>query len=71
MARVSGLPDRLAEASDHLLRPLVRILLALEPYLGQLTLIGGWIPFLYARFGGFAEWNAPSTLTIEADILAP
>lgn len=40
--------------SDALLH---RVLLALGPYREDVILIGGWVPYLYQRFGGFSEWK--------------
>lgn len=32
-------------------RQLFQVLSALRPYLGHLTIIGGWVPALYKRYG--------------------
>lgn len=34
-------------------RSLFWILVILEPYLDDIVLIGGWVPHVYRRFGGF------------------
>jgi hypothetical protein len=47
------------------------MLLALGPYLPDLILIGGWVPYLYHRYGGFSGWIQRPSLTTEADILVP
>jgi len=65
----SGSPG--VDEDDRLFAPLVAVLTAVQPYLTELTLIGGWVPALYRRIGGFSSWTSPPTLTIEADILAP
>lgn len=49
--------------------PLRRILFELEPYLGDLVIIGGWVPYLYKRYGGFTSWNTGTTRTDEVDVL--
>jgi hypothetical protein len=50
-------------------RHLVRILSGLGPYLPHVVLIGGWVPYLYRRYGGFPEWTTNLSLTQEADLL--
>jgi hypothetical protein len=52
-------------------RGLVRTLDALRPYLTELVLIGGWVPYLYQRYGGFDDWTGRLLLTSEADLLVP
>lgn len=56
---------------DQLERALRRLLWQLRPYLGDLVLIGGWVPYLYRRYGDFANWNAPLSRTGELDVVAP
>jgi hypothetical protein len=46
-----------------------RILWELRPYLDQVVIIGGWVPYLYRRYGGFASWAAGLSLTAEVDVL--
>lgn len=48
---------------------LLRILRQLRPYPPDLVVIGGWVPHLYRRFGGFGQWNADLSLTAEVDTL--
>lgn len=48
---------------------LLGVLMELEPYLEDLVLIGGWVPYLYQRYGGFSSWAAGLSLTIEVDLL--
>jgi hypothetical protein len=51
---------------EHALR---RILHTLRPYLDDVVIIGGWVPYLYKRYGGFTEWSANTSLTAEVDVL--
>ena len=44
------------------------ILSALEPYLSDIVLIGGWVPELYRRFGGLS-WEGRLSRTTEFDLL--
>ena len=46
-----------------------RIIIELRPYLDDLVVIGGWVPYLYARYGGFRTWTAGTSLTAEVDVL--
>ncbi len=46
-----------------------RIVLELGPYLDELVIIGGWVPYLYQRYGGFATWSSSTSLTAELDLL--
>ncbi len=46
-----------------------RIVLELRPYLDEIVIIGGWVPYLYKRHGGFSSWNANTSLTAEVDVL--
>jgi len=46
-----------------------RVLHTLRPYLDDVVIIGGWVPYLYKRYGGFTEWNANTSLTAEVDVL--
>lgn len=46
-----------------------RILVQLRPYLDDVVLIGGWVPFLYRRYGGFKEWRSRTSRTAELDVL--
>ena len=52
-------------------RSLFRVLGVLKPYLDDIVLIGGWVPHLYRRFGGFRDWKGEISLTSEVDILVP
>jgi hypothetical protein len=46
-----------------------RILWELREYLGDIVVIGGWVPYLYRVHGGFAEWRSSLSRTGEVDIL--
>lgn len=48
---------------------LLRILWELRPYLPDVVVIGGWVPHLYRRFGGFRTWKGELSLTGEVDAL--
>lgn len=48
-----------------------RVLVTLGPYRKDLILIGGWVPYLYQRFGGFPEWRIAIARTIELDLVIP
>lgn len=49
-------------------RQLLEVLLALRPYLGHLTIIGGWVPALYKQYGGLG-WDGAISFTTEVDVL--
>lgn len=46
-----------------------RVLWELRPYLDAVMVIGGWVPYLYSRYGGFVTWNGRTPLTAEVDVL--
>ena len=46
-----------------------RVLWALRPYLPDLIVIGGWVPHLYRRYGGFSDWKSRLSGTAEVDVL--
>ncbi|MDE3152805.1 MAG: hypothetical protein KGL93_11215 [Gemmatimonadota bacterium] len=50
---------------------LQRVLLTVRPYLPNLTLIGGWVPYLYQKVGGFDGWSSRLSFTQELDVLLP
>lgn len=50
-------------------RALHRILWELRPYLDEIVIIGGWVPYLYMRYGGFTAWSTRPSWTAEVDIL--
>jgi hypothetical protein len=45
------------------------VLWELGPYLDDVVVIGGWVPYLYSRYGGFREWRGRTSLTAEVDVL--
>jgi hypothetical protein len=38
-------------------------------FLPELVLIGGWVPYIYRRYGGFSEWGSGLSGTTELDLL--
>ncbi len=44
-------------ALAELEQSLLKILWKLRPYLADVVVIGGWVPHLYRRFGGFRVWK--------------
>jgi hypothetical protein len=46
-----------------------RVLWELRAYLDAVIVIGGWVPYLYSRYGGFVKWNGRTSLTAEVDVL--
>jgi hypothetical protein len=50
-------------------RALRRVLWEMREYLSDLVLIGGWVPYLYRRYGGFKTWRSGESLTNEVDLL--
>ncbi len=59
-------------ASRSPLEPaLHRILQEIEPYLPELIIIGGWVPYLYKWYGTNEPWQSALSFTSEVDVLAP
>ncbi|MBV9107918.1 MAG: hypothetical protein JO306_00750 [Gemmatimonadetes bacterium] len=54
---------------EHFERSLRRVLWELRPYLDTIVVIGGWVPHLYQRYGGFAAWRSRLALTAEVDVM--
>jgi hypothetical protein len=50
-------------------RAFQRIVFELRPYLDEIVIIGGWVPYLYKRYGGFESWQSETSLTAEVDVL--
>ncbi|HZG42602.1 MAG TPA: GSU2403 family nucleotidyltransferase fold protein [Longimicrobium sp.] len=46
-----------------------RVLFELGPYLPDVVLIGGWVPYLYRHYGRFGAWAGTDTFTRELDVL--
>jgi hypothetical protein len=51
---------------EHALR---RIVWELRPYLADLVIVGGWVPYLHRRYGSASPWNSALSLTAEVDLL--
>jgi hypothetical protein len=66
-ARESGDDD--VAGRQTLEHSLQRILWELRPYLNDIVVIGGWVPYLYQRYGSFPAWRGRLALTAEVDIL--
>lgn len=56
--------ERFEQALHH-------VLWLVRPYLPELVVIGGWVPHLYRRYGGFHEWGSTLSRTAEVDVLLP
>jgi hypothetical protein len=67
------MPDRAPDTSNEQRKALEaglrRVLRALGPYLADLVLIGGWVPYLHRRYGGIERWDAELSFTSELDVL--
>lgn len=61
--------DDEAPARQTLEHSLQRILWELRPYLHDIVIIGGWVPYLYQRYGSFPGWRGQLALTAEVDVL--
>jgi hypothetical protein len=49
---------------------LIRTLRVLEPYLDQIVIVGGWVPFLYHTYGRMPSQN-PLVRTMDIDVVVP
>lgn len=58
------------EISDVNLLSLLRTLEVLQPYLGEIVIVGGWVPFLYRKYGHVPSRH-PSVRTIDIDVVVP
>ena len=56
---------------EEALVDLPRFLLALEPYLDQLVLCGGWVPYFYRRLPGLSQPAHGPLLSHDFDVVAP
>jgi hypothetical protein len=54
---------------SHYEPALQRVLWELRPYLDDVVVIGGWVPYLYRQYGGFTAWAGRTSLTMEVDVL--
>jgi hypothetical protein len=52
-------------------RALKRILYDLRPYLKDVVVIGGWVPYLHMRYGHLRHSQVDFSLTAEVDVLLP
>lgn len=46
-----------------------RVLRIVRPYLDDLILVGGWVPYLHQRYGNIRDWHGELSLTSELDML--
>lgn len=53
---------------SHYEPALHRVLWELRPYLDDVVVIGGWVPYLYRQYGGLV-WAGRTSLTMEVDVL--
>lgn len=58
------------EVSEKDLLSLVKTLEVLTPYLDEIVIIGGWVPFLYRKYGQILSRH-PSVRTTEIDVAVP
>ena len=56
------------DKTDHL--SLFRVLQVLSPYLDEIVIVGGWVPFLYDRYGQMASPH-PLLRTMDIDVAVP
>lgn len=61
----------MSTSRSHLEPALHRILQQLHPYLADLVIIGGWVPYLYKWYGLAMNWQSALSFTSEVDVLAP
>lgn len=57
------------DGREALAHALARILWELRPYLVEIVVIGGWVPYLYQHYGPFPAWRGRLSLTAEVDVL--
>lgn len=57
------------EDSGQFEQGLRRVLWELREYLNDIVVIGGWVPYLYRKYGGFADWHSSLSRTAEVDVL--
>ena len=58
------------EVSEPELLSLLRTLDTLKPYLQEIVIVGGWVPFLYRKYGEIPARH-PSVRTTDIDIAVP
>lgn len=57
--------------ADPLEASLQRVVWSLRPYLADVIIVGGWVPYLYRAYGGFPSWGTRLSRTAEVDVLVP
>lgn len=58
------------EVSKTDLLSLLKVLSVLEPYLDDIVIVGGWVPFLYQRYGQIPSRH-PVLRTADIDVVVP
>lgn len=58
------------ETSETDLLSLLKTLGVLAPYLDEIVIVGGWVPFLYRRYGQMPSRH-PSLRTMDIDVVVP
>jgi len=58
------------EVNEIDLLSLYKALDVLKPYLGQIVLVGGWVPVIYRKYGNIGSRH-PSVRTMDIDIAVP
>lgn len=58
------------EVSETDLLALLRTIDILKPYLGEIVIVGGWVPFIYRRYGSMPTRH-PAVRTTDIDIAVP
>jgi len=58
------------ETSETDLLSLLKALEVLAPYLDEIVVVGGWVPFLYRRYGQIPSQH-PSLRTMDIDVVVP
>jgi len=58
------------DVNESDLLSLLKTLKTLKPYLGDIVVVGGWVPFLYRRYGAIPSRH-PAVRTVDIDIAVP
>lgn len=58
------------EVSETDLLSLLRTMDVLKTYLREIVIVGGWVPFLYRRYGHIPSRH-PSVRTMDIDVAVP
>jgi Nucleotidyltransferase len=56
---------------EEALLDLKRLLTAIEPYLGEIVLGGGWAPYFYRCYPGISSPSHPALFTFDFDVVVP